>query len=68
MGEWRKRHPKATLREMEAELDRQVAVLRVRLLERMIETSEAGAGRGRSRGRRVEVSGMWRADGGSWAA
>jgi uncharacterized protein with PIN domain len=44
MGEWRKRHPQATLREMEAELDKQVAVLRVRLLERMIETSAAGAG------------------------
>ena len=46
MGEWRQRHPKATLREMEAELDKQVAVLRVRLLERMIETSAAGAGTG----------------------
>ena len=43
MGEWRKRHPKATLREMEAEMDKQVAVLRVRLLERMMETSGAGA-------------------------
>jgi uncharacterized protein with PIN domain len=44
MAAWRKRHAKATLREIEAELDQQVAVLRARLLERMIETSEAVAG------------------------
>jgi YgiT-type zinc finger domain-containing protein len=46
MEEWRKRHPQATLREIEAEMDKQVAVLRARLLERMIETSGAVAGAG----------------------
>jgi YgiT-type zinc finger domain-containing protein len=32
MAEWREQHPKATLREIEAEVDERLAVLRVRML------------------------------------
>ncbi len=33
MKEWRMRHPKATFREIETELDKRLAVVRVRMLE-----------------------------------
>jgi len=36
MTEWRQQHPKATLREMEAELDERVAQLRAKMLEDMV--------------------------------
>jgi YgiT-type zinc finger domain-containing protein len=40
MTEWRQQHPKATLREMEAELDERVAQLRAKMLEDMAAASE----------------------------
>ena len=44
MAAWRKEHPKATLREIEAELDRRVAVIRAALLEETVAASAAVAG------------------------
>jgi YgiT-type zinc finger domain-containing protein len=40
MTEWRQQHPKATLREMEVELDAQMAQLRAKMLEDMVAASE----------------------------
>lgn len=58
MAVWRQEHPQATLREIEAELDRQVAIVRAALLEETIAASAAAAG---SWG---ELCGVWGADGG----
>lgn len=44
MGAWRKLHPKATLDEIEKEMDRQIAVLRVALLGEIVKTSKAVEG------------------------
>lgn len=44
MRAWRKLHPKATLDEIETELDRQIAVLRVALLGETVGTSKAVGG------------------------
>lgn len=44
MATWRQAHPRATLREIEAELDRQVSLLRATLLEETIAASAAVAG------------------------
>ena len=44
MRAWRQLHPKATLEEIEAELDRQLAVLRVQLLGETVGTSKAVKG------------------------
>jgi hypothetical protein len=44
MAAWRKEHPKATLREIEAELDQRVAVIRAALLEEMVAASAAVTG------------------------
>lgn len=41
MKAWRQRHPKATLREMEAELDQRLAQMRARLLEEIAASSKA---------------------------
>jgi len=40
MTEWRQQHPKATLREMEVELDERLAQLRAKMLEDMVAASE----------------------------
>ena len=39
MTEWRQQHPKATLREMEVELDGRLAELRAKMLEDMVAAS-----------------------------
>lgn len=44
MAAWRKEHPKATLHEIEAELDRRVAVIRAALLEETVAASAPVAG------------------------
>jgi uncharacterized protein with PIN domain len=44
MAAWRKEHPKATLREIEAELDQRVAVIRAALLEETVAASAAVTG------------------------
>jgi YgiT-type zinc finger domain-containing protein len=44
MAAWRKQHRKATLREIEAELDRRVASMRAALLEETIAMSAAVEG------------------------
>jgi hypothetical protein len=41
MAEWREQHPKATLREIETELDTRLSCLRARLLEDLALTSSA---------------------------
>ena len=41
MTEWRQQHAKATLREIEAELDERIAVLRAKMLEDAIGASGA---------------------------
>lgn len=43
MRDWRTQHPKATLREMEEELDRRLSRMRARMLEDMALRSEAAA-------------------------
>ena len=48
MGAWRKVHPRATLDEIEKELDRQIAGMRVQLLKETIGTSKAVKGEGRA--------------------
>lgn len=40
MTEWRQQHPKATLREMEVELDARIAQLRAKMLEDMVAASQ----------------------------
>lgn len=44
MGSWRQQHVKATLREIEAELDAQLSVLRAELLEGLASRGAAAAG------------------------
>jgi YgiT-type zinc finger domain-containing protein len=44
MAVWRQEHPQATLREIEAELDRQVVRVRAALLAETIAASAAAAG------------------------
>jgi YgiT-type zinc finger domain-containing protein len=46
MEEWRTQHPQATLREIEAELDRRLAAGRARLLEHLAQQSAATAWNG----------------------
>ena len=46
MQAWRKLHPKATLDEIELELDRQIAVLRVQMVAETVATSKAVKGEG----------------------
>jgi DNA repair exonuclease SbcCD ATPase subunit len=46
MGAWRKLHAKATLDEIETELDRQIAGLRVQMLAETVATSKAVKGKG----------------------
>lgn len=41
MREWRQRHPKATLREIETELDKRLGRMRARMLEDLAVQSEA---------------------------
>jgi hypothetical protein len=41
MKSWRQSHPKATLREMEAELNQRLAQMRARLLEEIAASSKA---------------------------
>jgi hypothetical protein len=43
MSEWREQHPKATLREIESELDARLAHARARLLEDLAMTSSAAS-------------------------
>lgn len=40
MAEWRQQHPKATLREIEAELDKRLEVMRAKILEEAAMLSE----------------------------
>ena len=46
MAAWRKLHPKATLDEIETELNRQVALLRAAVLAETVATSKAGKAEG----------------------
>ncbi|HEV2461917.1 MAG TPA: YgiT-type zinc finger protein [Ktedonobacterales bacterium] len=48
MAAWRAQHPQATLTEIEVELDARLARLRVRLLERVAQQSQAAAWSGQS--------------------
>jgi uncharacterized protein with PIN domain len=41
MKEWRLQHPRATLREIEKEMDERLAGLRQRMIENMVEASQA---------------------------
>ncbi len=41
MTKWRKQHPKATFREIEAAMDEQLAKMRARMLEDLVSTSLA---------------------------
>jgi YgiT-type zinc finger domain-containing protein len=41
MAEWRQAHPRATLREIEAAMDEQLARIRARMIEDMVATSFA---------------------------
>lgn len=49
MRDWRVQHPRATLQEIEAELDRRLTRVRARLLEQLAQQSQAAAWSGRGR-------------------
>jgi hypothetical protein len=42
MAQWRNEHPKATLRQIEAAMDEQLAAMRARMIEDLVSTSAAG--------------------------
>ena len=42
MKEWRQKHPKATLREIESEVNERIARMRAKLLEEIVGASEGG--------------------------
>jgi YgiT-type zinc finger domain-containing protein len=48
MADWRAQHPRATLTEIEVELDARLAQMRARLLERVAQQSQAAAWSGQS--------------------
>jgi YgiT-type zinc finger domain-containing protein len=48
MRDWRAQHPRATLQEIEAELDRRLSGVRARLLEQIAQQSQATAWSGGS--------------------